>query len=208
MRSLRVPARLSVVVASLLLASACARRPSAPPPVAVPRPSSTPAPSPSTSTSTSVSMTADDATQRLMEAETFEDVAIEYDGHLSDGVRAFRVVFAADDAAARFRAIREHGTLVGQLYAAIGLRHHDDAAYDEAVQALRARATERVRVQFGCLGGGETVGELLESAKRPVMRLAPGQTFEEWLRIHQTGHVDIVGGGFTSEFGRVASRRR
>lgn len=149
---------------------------------------------------------ADEAASALIAADTFEDVGIGYDGQLSPGVRAFRVVFAAKGAADRFREIRARGTLVGQLYATIGLRHYDPVAYAEAVQALRLHADERVATRFGCLGGGERVGDLLESTKPSAIRLSPGQTFQDWMAIHGAGETDIVGGSFTSEFGQVPSR--
>lgn len=149
---------------------------------------------------------ADEAVRALIAADTFEDVWISYDGHLSPGVRAFRVVFAAPDAAARFREIRARGTLVGQLYATIGLRHYDPVAYAAAVQALRLRADERVAARFGCLGGGQRVGDLLQSTKPSAIRLSPGQTFQDWMTIHKKGETDIIGGSFTSEFGQVPSR--
>lgn len=151
--------------------------------------------------------TPDEAVRALIDAKTFEDVAISYDGHLSPGVRAFRVVFAAPDAADRFREVADRGTLVGQLYAAIGLRHHDAAAYEETVRKLRAHATERVPAQFGCLGSHELVGDLLESPEPVVIRLSRGQTFEQWMSLHKEGGaMDIVGGAYTSQFGQVPSR--
>jgi hypothetical protein len=153
-----------------------------------------------------VPLGADEAVRTLLEADTFEDVRVSYDGHLSRGVRAFRVVFAAPDAAERFRELRARATLAGQLYATIGLRHHDPAAYEDAVQALRLRADERVSVLFACDGGSERVGDLLESREPAAIRLARGQTFAEWMAIHKAGHTDVVGGAFTSQFGEVPSR--
>jgi len=142
----------------------------------------------------------------LVQASTFEDVRVSYDGHLSEGVRAFRVVFAAPDAADRFRDLFARGTLVGQLYATVGLRHHDPVAYADALQKLRARATERVDALFGCDGDAQRVGDLLESREPTAIRLAPGQTYEQWFQSHSSGHPDIVGGAFTSTFGEVPSR--
>jgi hypothetical protein len=57
----------------------------------------------------------DTATRFLIDAEVFEEVAISYDAHESDGARAWRVVFDADDAAAHFRRIAQEGALAGKV---------------------------------------------------------------------------------------------
>lgn len=189
--------RSLALLASLLLAPACARpaaRPASPPPPAAP------------AMVAKAPLDADEAERFLLGAETFEDVKISYEGSFSRGVRAFRAVFASPDAAERFRRIVGQGTLAGRLYATIGLRHHDPAAYAEAVTQLRAREGAYVPAMFGCDGTPRRVGDLLENREATAIRLSPGQTLADWLALHHTGHLDIVGGAFTSEFGEVPSR--
>ena len=116
-------------------------------------------------------------------------------------------MFDAPDAAPRFREVLERGTLAGQLYAAIGLRHHDDASYEKAVAILRGRRSVPVMWHVGCSTKQTIVAELLESADPLAIRLAPGETFDDWFKTHKAGHPDIVGGSLTSIYGRVQSRR-
>lgn len=145
------------------------------------------------------------ALQVLLRAQVFEDDAISFDGHESDGVRAFRVLFAQPDAAARFLRLSEQATLAGRLYGLIGLRHFDRAAFDGARRSLEHVADQRVDAQFGCSGLSLRVGELVQSTRRDAVRLEAGETLDAWLRVHKTGELDIVGGGYTAKFGRVAS---
>ncbi|MCC7073782.1 MAG: hypothetical protein IT383_20905 [Deltaproteobacteria bacterium] len=147
-----------------------------------------------------------DALARLRTATVFQDDAVGYAGALSDNVAAFRVLFDSPDAARSFGALAREGSLVGRLYAAIGLKHHDPTAFAMTLAALRRHADERVLTQFGCLGGSERVGELLRSGDAAVVRLAPGETVPAWLKAHGSGHLDVEGGGYTGEFGRVAAR--
>lgn len=122
----------------------------------------------------------DDAVAFLVGADVFEDSAVGYDGHESDGARAFAVVFAADDAAARFNDVAARGSVVGRLYAAIGLYDKDRAGFDVAVADLRRLGDVRVNAQFGCFEMMPTVASLLDDARKG----------------------DIVDGGFTARFTR------
>lgn len=145
-------------------------------------------------------LNADAATEQLLHATVFEDQAVSYDGHESDGVRAFRAIYAEPDAAARFARIAQEGTLVGKLYAAVGLRHHDPAAYAALKSSLLAQRDTRVDAQFGCDGLAPTVGELVESTGPNAIRLAEGESVEAWLAVHKSGELDIYGGGYTAMF--------
>ena len=142
---------------------------------------------------------ADAATRFLIGATVFEDVAISYDGHESDGARAWRVVFADEDAAARFRRIADEGSAVGKLYAAIGLRTHDDDAYDELIAVL-AGDPARVTAQFGCSTLSLPIADLIESKEANAVRLTDGEDLNAWLAAHGSGDLDIVGGGYTAWF--------
>jgi len=143
---------------------------------------------------------ADAATRFLIDASVFEDVAISIDGHESDGARAWRVVFADEDAAGRFRRVAVEGGLVGKLYAAIGLRQHDPAAYDVLVTAL-AKDPSRVETHFGCMTGSLPVADLIESKAANAVRLNAGEDLDDWFANHGgSGDLDIVGGGYTAWF--------
>ena len=134
----------------------------------------------------------------LLAADTFEDVYIGYAGSLSPNAAAFRILHASPRRVELFTRLVREGSAVGQLYGAIGLYGEDAKVFQWAVGVLRARQDERVATQFGCLGGAETVGALLEA--KGAMRLKPGQTATEWLAVHGSGSLDIVGGGYPSVF--------
>lgn len=153
----------------------------------------------------SPTLTPADALARLRTATVFQDKAVGYAGALSDNVAAFRVLFDSPDAARSFAALAREGSLVGRLYAAIGLKHHDPAAFAVTLTALRRHADERVPTQFGCLSDSERLGELLRSSEAAVVRLAPGETLPAWLRVHGSAHLDVEGGGYTGMFGQVAA---
>jgi hypothetical protein len=151
-------------------------------------------------------LSADSALLDLLDAEEFEDLTIGIDGHTSRSVQAFRIVFAAPDAARRLRMLATHGTLVGKLYAAIGLRHHDAAAYSQTLEELARSREERVPARIGCAGLHLRVGELIESTEAGAVRLRPGDTLDAWLKARGGGDLDIVGGGYTAWFSGAAAR--
>ena len=140
------------------------------------------------------------ATEQLLRATVFADQAVSYDGHESDGVRAFRAIYTQPDAAVRFARIAAEGTVVGKLYAAVGLRRIDPAAYAAVKAALLAQRDTRVDAQFGCDGLSLTVGEIIESSRANTIKLAAGESVDAWLAAHKTGELDIDGGGYTAMF--------
>jgi hypothetical protein len=147
----------------------------------------------------SLDVDVDAATAQLAHAALFEDVAIGIDGHTSDSARAWRVVFAAPDAAARFQDIARHGTTVAKVYAAMGLRTHDRAAYHALITELVSdRST--VAMRTGCLGRHMTVRELVVSDDPDAVRLADGEPLSAWFARHNSGALDVVGGGYTASF--------
>lgn len=141
----------------------------------------------------------DAATAQLTRATLFEDVAIGIDGHTSDSARAWRVVFQAPDAAARFQDIARHGTTAAKVYAAMGLRTHDRAAYHALITELVSdRAT--VAMRTGCLGSHVPVRELVASDDANAVRLADDEPLSAWFARHKSGVLDVVGGGYTASF--------
>lgn len=143
----------------------------------------------------------DVASKQLIEAKEFEDVSVGIDGHLSGGVRAYRVVFAAPDAAQRFKAVAARGGLPGKLYAAIGLREKDPAAFRELLEELAPMGATRVHIRAGCLSDHPKVTEVIESTRDDAVRLEPGQTMKSWMALHPKGRtIDIIGGGYGAMF--------
>jgi len=141
------------------------------------------------------------AYQTLLTTETFAGSQIGYDGHLSEQVRAFRLLLAQDSAREIFRQLFQDAGVAGQLYALSGLYLVDREYFNGALEIMRAQSSTVVRTQFGCLGGSMTVGEVLQSQAPNAVRLAPGQSVSSWLQAHDgTGELDIIGGGYPAEF--------
>ena len=137
----------------------------------------------------------------LVATEVFADRAVGYSGTLSDQVRAFRVLMARPNAGAIFNTLFRDATNAGKLYALCGLYHHDRTAFAAARAAMFPLASVRVRTQFGCMGGSEPIGALIESNEPNAVRLAPGQTLEQWLNANGgSGVYDIAGGGYPVSF--------
>ena len=88
---------------------------------------------------------------------------------------------------------------MGKLYAAIGLRAHDAAAYDELIAVL-ASDPARVTAQFGCSTLSLPIADLIESKEANAVRLNAGEDLNAWLAAHGSGDLDIVGGGYTAWF--------
>jgi hypothetical protein len=83
-----------------------------------------------------------------------------YAGVMSSGERALRQVVKAPDAAARLQSMLAASTPAGQLYALLGLRARDRAAYDRAREKLSDNDTE-VKTMSGCIIHPQTFRELL-----------------------------------------------
>ena len=139
----------------------------------------------------------------LVVTEVFADRAVGYAGALSDQVRAFRTLMARPNAAAIFNALFRDATNAGKLYALCGLYHYNRAGFAGARAAMVPLASVQIRTQFGCMGGTEAIGVLVESSAQNAVRLAPGQTLEQWLTANGgSGVFDIVGGGYPVSFAR------
>lgn len=143
------------------------------------------------------------AFETLHNATTFEDTRVGYSGDISTNARAFHAIHTSADAAAVFGVLARSGTAVGRLYGAIGLRHHDPKAFKVVVADLRKASHVNVETLMGCMGGGDTVGGLLEDTSADAVRLKPGQTLDAWFAHHKRGALDVVGGGYTATFTAV-----
>lgn len=82
---------------------------------------------------------------------------------MSDGERDLRAVLNQPDAAALLREILSRATPAGQLYALLGLRLRDRAAYEQALPVLRKRS-DVVSTARGCI----LMKEQMESIVREI----------------------------------------
>jgi hypothetical protein len=69
---------------------------------------------------------------------------------MSDGERDLRAILNQPDAATQLRQVLPGATPAGQLYALLGLRLRDRAAYEQALPALRKR-TDVISTARGCI---------------------------------------------------------
>jgi hypothetical protein len=88
----------------------------------------------------------------LGEASYFALGPVSIGAFMSPGERDLRDILKRDDATVQLEAILPHASPAGQLYALLGLKLHDPAAYERAVKALRKDDPE-IDVRQGC--GGE-----------------------------------------------------
>jgi hypothetical protein len=92
------------------------------------------------------------AENTLGEASYFALGPVSIGAFMSPGERALRDILKRDDATVQLEAIFHHASPAGQLYLLLGLKLHDPAAYEQAVEALRKDDPE-IDVRQGC--GGE-----------------------------------------------------
>src|SRR3954447_451970 len=81
-----------------------------------------------------MSAPAPDPVNQLRGVESFAIGGIGIAGTTSEGERALRNLLAAPDATAPLQGLLAKATPAGQLYALLGLRVHDRAAYELAVK--------------------------------------------------------------------------
>jgi hypothetical protein len=133
------------------------------------------------------------AIEKLRTAESFESAHIGYAGVVSDYVRAFRTVLAQPRAAELFRELFATSTMAGRLYALCGLYFVDPSAFAAGTADLAANHGA-VATMNGCIRGDETVADVVRSSREDRMRIAKGQTLDDWFASHRPGAGDIAGG--------------
>src|SRR5438067_12273281 len=87
-------------------------------------------------------------------------------GTMSEGERALREVLKESDVPARLEKLVSDASPAGQLYALLGLRLRDRAAYERALAKLRP-TDAKVQTAGGCIMQRESFGD-------PVKELARG----------------------------------
>jgi hypothetical protein len=80
---------------------------------------------------------------------------------MSEGERALREVLKATDAVARLENALPNSSPAGQLYALLGLRLRDRAAYQRAVEKYQANSA-KVQTMRGCILQQESFRELIK----------------------------------------------
>src|SRR3954468_9212246 len=86
-------------------------------------------------------------------------------GTMSEGERALRGLLGGSDALLRLDRLLSTAGPAGQLYALLGLRLKDRAAYDRAL--VRMRATDaKVQTARGCMLSNESFRDLLKEIER------------------------------------------
>jgi len=143
----------------------------------------------------------------LQKAQRFTDDAVGDGGETPPEVRALCVLWKERAPADAFRELLRSGTTAGKLYALCGLREAAPETFEKEVGALR-QSREEVAIQFGCTGGKMPAGEIVASERG--IRLEPGQTVAQWVEKHpvEKRSLDIVGGGYGSEFRKVCARMK
>ncbi len=74
----------------------------------------------------------------------------------SDGEHALRAALGQADRVATFRRLVDSASPAGQLYALLGLRLSDAAAFTQALPAFTSRE-DRVETMIGCIGSDDQV---------------------------------------------------
>lgn len=86
-------------------------------------------------------------------------------GSMSEGERALREVLKESDVSVRLENLLSDASPAGQLYALLGLRIRDRAAYERALPKLRT-TDAKVQTARGCILQQELFGDLVKEIER------------------------------------------
>ncbi|HEY8836002.1 MAG TPA: hypothetical protein VIM09_10495 [Chthoniobacterales bacterium] len=86
-------------------------------------------------------------------------------GTMSEGERALREMLKEQDATARLEKLVSSGSPAGKLYALLGLRIRDRAAYERALEKWRA-LDAKIETARGCILSQESFRDLLKEIER------------------------------------------
>jgi len=84
---------------------------------------------------------------------------------MSAGERALREILKQPDAVARLEVLLPTASPAGKLYALLGLRVRDRAAYEPALEKFRA-IDAKVETARGCMLSQESFGDLVKEIER------------------------------------------
>jgi len=97
-----------------------------------------------------VTSAASDPVDQLRRVESFAIGGIGIAGTTSEGERALRNLLADSEATPKLESLLTNATPAGQLYALLGLRVHDSAAYERAAKDFH-RPDGEVETIGGCI---------------------------------------------------------
>ena len=100
------------------------------------------------------------AVSDLEHAKFFALGGIFEDGRMSEGERGLRALLGSSDASVRLQSLVAHASPAGRLYALLGLRLRDRAAYTPALEMLRHEDVQ-VETMRGCIVGRESFRALV-----------------------------------------------
>jgi hypothetical protein len=86
-------------------------------------------------------------------------------GRMSEGERALRELLKEADVSARLEHLVSDASPAGQLYALLGLRIRDRAAYERALEKLRTTDV-KVQTAHGCILQQESFRDLVKEIER------------------------------------------
>jgi hypothetical protein len=101
----------------------------------------------------------------LQSAASFALGGIGAAGTMSSGERALREVLKKPDAVAQLEALLSNASPAGKLYALLGLRIRDRAAYERALEKCRS-TDAKVETARGCILSQESFRDLLKEIER------------------------------------------
>lgn len=105
------------------------------------------------------------ADKALRKTATFALGGVGFAGVMSDGERTLREILKEADAVTRLESVLPSASAAGQLYALLGLRLRDRAAYQRALEKYRAHDAN-VPTMRGCIMQRESFRKLAEQIER------------------------------------------
>jgi hypothetical protein len=106
-----------------------------------------------------------DTDSGVEKAGTFALGGVGVAGTMSAGERALREVLKKPDAVAQLEALIPNASPSGKLYALLGLRTRDRAAYERALEKCRS-TDAKVQTARGCILSQESFRDLLKEIER------------------------------------------
>jgi hypothetical protein len=101
----------------------------------------------------------------LRKTSTFAMGGVGYAGIMSEGERTLREILKEADAPRRLESVLPNASAAGKLYALIGLRLRDRAAYERALEKYRPNEA-KVPTMRGCIMQREPFRKLVEEIER------------------------------------------
>ncbi|MEY2507376.1 MAG: hypothetical protein QOH01_1705 [Verrucomicrobiota bacterium] len=106
-----------------------------------------------------------ESSSNLQSADRFALGGVGVAGTMSAGERALRELLKQPDAVAQLEALISRASPAGKLYALLGLRIRDRAAYGRALEKCRT-TDAKVETARGCILGQESFRDLLKEIER------------------------------------------